>query len=249
MLVKTPFIATFLKDARSLATSRERILLITTGYGPLSHLERTVLRPVTVFIRRALFIFTENRFFIVPTTFRHRYRHSIAEIRYSDCTAIQLAGRSLIVVFKRGTQLEFPFIGGRERRKLGTMLPLLPVGGYAAKHGGMRPLCPECTNPLSDTATVCSSCKLEFKSVATAGRMALFLPGGGYFYTSNIPLAVACTLIEAALITGMIIGVLRLATAPVVATLILAGTILAMAGVKAIAFFHARQLARDIIPQ
>lgn len=248
LLVKIPFITTFLKDSRSLVTTRERILLITTGYGPLTPLERTVLRPVTVFLRRSIFIFTESRFFYVPTSFKYSYRESVAEIRYSDCSAISIAGRSIIVVFKRGMQLEFPFISGRERKKLKALFPLLPVGGFSAKPGGMRHLCPQCATPLAENSHQCASCDLTFKSVVKAGRMALFLPGGGYIYTRNVPLAIGSILIETALMVGIIIAAFQLTASPVLNLLTLVGCLLALVGVKMVAFQHGRQLAGDVIP-
>ncbi|PQP34036.1 hypothetical protein C6A37_09845, partial [Desulfobacteraceae bacterium SEEP-SAG9] len=59
LLIKIPFINSFLEDG-------ELITLITNGYALLTRLERSLLRYLTVFQRRALFVFTDRRVLYIP---------------------------------------------------------------------------------------------------------------------------------------------------------------------------------------
>lgn len=242
LLTKIPFITTFLEDG-------ELITLITSGYAPLTRLERYLLRYLTVFRRRALFVFTDRRVFYIPTTFTYDYRYSVAEIRYANCQRIIVSGRSLLFVFHNGAVEQFPYIARRERRKLRALVGNLALAaGSPNGSQNLTYLCARCGAPIPGASASCPNCRLRFWSAAQAGKMALLIPGGGYFYMHNPLYGIAAALLELLLVILLVLSWTDLyhgLKGSIPAVILLS---LALAGVKAVSFFHSRDLLQDCFP-
>lgn len=242
LLIKMPFINSFLEEG-------ELITLITRGYAPMTRLERTLLRYLTVFQRRALFVFTDRRMFYIPTTFTYGYRHSLAEIRYASCKSIQVIGRSLVFMFHNGGFEQFPYISRKECRKLQAS-----VGNFAL--GVRRPiglqnmtyLCARCGTAILNNRGACPKCRLRFWTAAQAGKRALLIPGGGYFYMDNTLYGVANAILELLLTVLLILSVIDMYhgfKGSVTAAILLS---LALAGIKTVSYFHSQDLVQGCFP-
>lgn len=240
-LVKIPFINAFLEDG-------EAIMLVTSGYGPFTRLERFLLRYLTVFQRRALFVFTDRRALYIPTTFTYGFRHSVAEIRYASCKRIDVVGSSLVFTFHSGGLEKFPYIGRKERRKLRALSGSFALGGSRTGSQKLTYLCARCRAAVPKNSALCPKCRLRFRTAATAGKMALLIPGGGYFYMNNPLYGVADAIVELLLSVLLILSVMdvyRGLPGSVPAVILLS---MVLGGVKAISFFHSQDLLQGCFP-
>jgi len=193
LLEKLPFIKPFLGKA-------EKIVLVTTGCSPMSLLEQYLGGWMVVYLKRALFVFTNTCIFHIPTTSKYTYRHSIAKILYADCTAIKIKGHTLVVTYKNGQKEKFHYIARAERNKLKAWLKTILFDGSSGKEQARRHLCPRCTEELIDDHYMCPRCNLEFKNKAEGKRTSILYPGGGYFYTRHWWLGIGDAITETALI-------------------------------------------------
>jgi len=243
LLVKISFIRSFLAEG-------ELIMMIAAGYAPMTKLERFLLRYLTVFQRRALFVFTNRRVFYIPTTFTYGYRYCLAEIIYQDCKSIEMLGRSLVFQFHNGESKRFPYIGRKERRKLKRLAGRLAPGKNSKAKGSrtMTYLCSRCGAAVPDKVASCPKCRLRFSTPAAAGKMALLVPGGGYFYLHNTLYGVAGAILESLLLVLLIMASTDMyhgfrGSIPAV---VLLG--LALAGIKTISFYHTQGLVEGCFP-
>ena len=240
-LVKIPFINAFLEEG-------EQIMFLTTGYPLLTALERFLLRYFTVFLRRALFVFTDRRIFYIPTTFDYDYRQSVAEIRYADCRAVQLVGSTLEIIFHNRNIQQFQYIGRGERRKLRSIIGDLPLGKEPTGVNNMTYLCARCKTAVPQGSASCPKCRLRFRTADRAGKLALLIPGGGYFYTGNTLYGIAFAILEL-----LFMGMLALAVFDVrdglKGSMLAVILLLAILGaLKFISFSHARELSQGCFP-
>jgi hypothetical protein len=241
LLIKIPFINSFLEDG-------ELITLITSGYAPLTRLERFLLRYLTVFQRRALFVFTDRRVFYIPTTFSYGYRYAVAEIRYGNCKSIQVIGRSLVFMFHKGGFKKFPYIRREERRKVKALVEKLILGMNPSGTQNMTCLCARCHTSIPNNSAYCPKCRLRFWTSAKAGMMALLAPGGGYFYINNTLYGFASAIMELLLTTLLILSVIDMYQGFKGSVLTAAMLCMIFAGIKAVSFFHSRDLAKGCFP-
>jgi hypothetical protein len=243
LIIKTTFIKFFLHQD-------ERILCLTTGYSPVCFKEKIITGPAFLFFKRAIFVFTDKRILHVPTSFNDGARHAISQIRYDDCSTLDIRGRSLTVLYKNGTRESFPFIGRREKKKIASILDgITPTAKEADGLNRRIYLCPSCTNPLKDKVECCPACKLEFKSGRQTKMRALFIPGGGYFYTHYALLGFTLGIGEIAVYTYFLFNLMAFKEGLAVNF----GMLTLMLGIliceKCIATFHSGQLTREFIPE
>jgi len=241
LLIKIPFINAFLEDG-------ELIKLMTSGYSPLSRLERFLLRYLTVFRRRALFVFTDRRVLYIPTTFTYGYRYSVAEIRYTNCESIQVIGRSLVFIFNNGGFEKFPYIARKERRKMRAVIDSLVLGGPPGGSQNLTYLCARCAAAIPDDSAACPQCRLRFRTAEKAGKLALLIPGGGYFYMGNTLYGFASAILEVLFAGMLILSIVDMyhgSKGGIPAVILLGMTWI---GIKAITFFHAHDLLHDCFP-
>jgi hypothetical protein len=193
LLNRLSFLKPFLEEG-------EEISLVTTGCSPVTFSERFWTGLNVFHLKCSLLIFTDRRVFHVPTNKHHHYKDSIAHFYYADCSSIGIRGLTLIVWYKNGTKEKFHHIAVREEKRLRAFLKSISLEGTAGPAQGRIHLCPRCTKELDDVKYVCGNCNLEFKDKATARRISILYPGGGYFYARHPFLGIADAVIEVILL-------------------------------------------------
>ena len=177
LIVKLAFLKPFLKKG-------EEILLITTGYSPLSSPAQYLTGFFFVYLKRAMYIFTNYRVFHVPVTAAVKHKNSIAQIDYAGCQSIILKGGTLVVKYaKVGKSEKLKAIAVSERKKIKALLKnTISLSGTHSHFASKIHLCPSCTHELEDGVYTCKSCHLKFKSRRLTALSSILIPGGGYFY-------------------------------------------------------------------
>ncbi|MBN1804925.1 MAG: hypothetical protein JW837_06715 [Sedimentisphaerales bacterium] len=178
LLQKASFIKPFLHE-------NETILCITTGCSPAPLIEQFLTGWIIFYLKRSLFIFTNERIFHIPTKHDFSYRNSIAQILYTDCQSITVKGRTLTAEYRNGKKEKFFYIPSGENKKIKNLLRLLAPEGRPGPTMERTHLCPRCTNTLIKDQYVCPTCALEFKDKEQTKKISLLYPGGGYFYTGH----------------------------------------------------------------
>ncbi|NNL78493.1 MAG: hypothetical protein HKO68_19355 [Desulfobacterales bacterium] len=195
LMVRIPFLKSFLRKG-------EKILLVTTGYSPLASPAQYLTGYLFVYLKRAMYIFTNYRIFHIPTTSVGKYKSSIAQIDYAGCQSIVLKGGTLVVQYsKSGESENFKAIAVSERKKIRTLLKKnIPLSGTKSHLAQRIHLCPRCARKLTAGKYTCGNCHLEFKSKSIATTIAALIPGGGYFYTQHYLIGGLNALLEIILI-------------------------------------------------
>ena len=157
-IVKLPFLKPFLKTG-------EKILLVSTGYSPITSLPQYVTGFLFVYLKRSLFVFTNHRIFHVPTTPNYKFKQSLSQIYYAGCQSIELKGGTLVVQYAKSGKIEkFKAMALSERKKIRALLKQKPFSGTKSQVGERFHLCPQCTRLLTAAKYVCESCGLKFKN-------------------------------------------------------------------------------------
>ena len=177
LIVKLTFLKPFLKKG-------EKILLITTGYSPLSSPAQYLTGFLFVYLKRAMYIFTNYRVFHVPVTSTLKHKNSIAEIDYAGCQSIILKGGTLVVKYANaGKSEKLKAVAVSERKRIKALLKhSIPLSGTQRHLASRIHLCPGCIHKLEDGKYTCKYCHLKFKNKRLAALSSVFIPGGGYFY-------------------------------------------------------------------
>ena len=176
----------------------ESILLVTTGYSPLNSVAQYLTGFVFSYLKRSIFVFTNQRIIHLPTTSTYKYKNSIAQIAYAGCQSIILKGGTLIVQYaKFGKIGKFKAIALQERKKIRALLKKsIPLSGTKDHLAGRIHLCPRCAHRLVEKKNECNSCHLNFKSRFVAAILAILFPGGGYFYVRQLFIGVLAAVLE-----------------------------------------------------
>ncbi len=194
LVEKIKFIKPFIKDD-------EQVLLVTKGYSPASTFEKYIIGWFFIYMKRSLFVFTNQRIFHIPTTPIYSYRNSIAQILYSRCKSIAIKKRSLIVEYaKHAGQDKFFWIAGKEIKKIRELLKTITQAPKEGEASERTHLCPGCTNALSKDKYICENCGLKFKSKTATLIFSIIFPGGGYLYTRRYFLGIIVALVEIVLL-------------------------------------------------
>jgi hypothetical protein len=199
LLQKISFIKPFLHD-------NETILCVSTGCSPASLIEQFLTGWIIYYLKRSLYIFTNERIFHIPTKKDFSYRNSIAQILYADCQSISIKGRNLTAAYKNGVKDKFFYLS--ENKKIKNLLQEMPMDGQTSPTMERTHLCPRCTNTLITAQYTCPTCALEFKDKEQARKISIIYPGGGYFYTGHPFLGVCDALTETYLTFLVIISLL-----------------------------------------
>jgi hypothetical protein len=162
----------------------ESILLVTTGYSSLNSPAQYLTGFVFSYLKRSIFVFTNQRIIHLPTTATYKYKNSIAQIAYAGCLSITLKRGTLVVQYAKFGRVEkFKAIAVQERKKIRTLLKKnIPLSGTKSHLAGRIHLCPRCAHRLVEKKYECANCQLNFKSRFVAAILAILVPGGGYFY-------------------------------------------------------------------
>jgi len=243
LIVKIPFIKPFIKE-------NERVLLITTGYSPISTIEKYLIGWLFIYLKRSLFVFTNQRIFHIPTTPSYSYRNSVAQILYPYCRSIDIKGKSLVVKYGKYSKIEKFFgIAGKEKNKIKQLLKTFQFKGQGGEASDRIHLCPRCTNELSKDNYVCESCKLRFKTNVVAIIISIIFPGGGYFFTRQYFLGTIFALTEIVLLIYLatsLVNTLNGANNGIFSLVIYAFAILFE---KAISILHSLDFIKEFIPK
>ena len=243
LIVKIPFIKPFIKE-------NERVLLITTGYSPISTIEKCLIGWLFIYLKRSLFVFTNKRIFHIPTTPNYSYRNSITQILYSHCKSIHMSGKSLVVDYaKYGKEEKFMGIAGKEKNKIKRLLETIHLEAKQGEASKRTHLCPRCTSELSKDNNVCESCKLKFKTNAVAIIISIIFPGGGYFFTRQYFLGAIAALAEIIFLIYIVISLTNTLNSAVNGIFSLAIYTFAILFVKAISILHSLDFIKEFIPK
>jgi len=243
LIVKLSFLKPFLKTG-------EKILLVSTGYSPITSLAQFVTGFLFVYLKRSLFVFTNHRIIHVPTTPNYKFKQSLSQIYYAGCQSIELKGGTLVVQYTKSEKIEkFKAIGLSERKKIRALLKRVPPSGTKSQLGDRFHLCPQCARPLAAAKYVCESCQLKFKNKIVAYILAILFPGGGYFYTRHYLLGLLNAVVEIFLllyIAMTVEGILGKVEGSMLYVLALGAIFLA---VKAISVIHSTHFIEEFIPR
>ncbi len=247
MLKKFEFLKPFLKDD-------ETILLVTTGTSSMPALEQLTTGWVIYYLKRALFVFTDKRIFHIPSTMGYKYRKSIAQVLYSDCSNIKMFGRTITAIFKNKKKERFLYINSQDKKRVKNILSKITFEDRKftpdeTSIAGRVHLCPECTNKLKKNQYICPHCQFEFKNMSMATKLSLLLPGGGYFYTGHAILGLGDAIVELILLLFVFMGIKNLIAgkSEAVGVLVVFGIFLLFE--KLITIYHAKQFIKEYIPK
>ena len=244
LIVKLTFLKPFLRNG-------EKILLITTGYSPLSSPAQYLTGFLFVYLKRAMYIFTNYRIFHIPVTSTVRHKNSIAQIDYTGCKSVALTGGTLVVQYaKYGKINKFKAIAVSERKKIRALLKnTIPVSGTNNQLASRTHLCPNCTHTLVKGKYICENCSLKFKSKRVAALSSIFIPGGGYFYIRYFLLGSLDAVLEIFLLLYSAFLIHNYLNHVPVNLIHLVATPLIFVYVKIAALFHSTHFIDEFIPQ
>ena len=176
----------------------EQILLVTTGYSPLLSLGQYLTGFAFSYLKRSLFVFTNQRIIHLPTTPSYKYKNSLAQIAYAGCQSIVMKRGTLVVQYaKFGRSEKFKAIAVQERKKIRALLKKsIPLSGTKGHLAARIHLCPRCAHRLIEKKYECQNCQLAFKSRVVAALLAIVVPGGGYFYVRQFGIGALDALLE-----------------------------------------------------
>ena len=176
----------------------EQIILVTTGYAPLNSLGQYLTGFAFSYLKRSLFVFTNQRIIHIPTTPSYKYKDSLAQIAYAGCQSMTLKRGTLVVQYANSGPVEkFKAIAAQERKKIRALLKKsIPIAGTKSQLAGRIHICPQCARRLIEKKYECSNCKLNFKSGLMAGFLAIVIPGGGYFYVRQFLIGALAAVVE-----------------------------------------------------
>lgn len=242
LLKKIPFISSFLEPD-------EKVLLVAPCVSPTSLLEQLTSGWIFIYINRAMLVVTNKGIFHIPAKTNYDYRQSIAKFRYEDCKELRVRGRYLRVQYANGKKERFLYLPRAQRLKLKAYFQNLKIGAGTAANAGRAHLCPRCTKPLAANVYQCPSCRLPFKDMATAKKLSILVPGGGYFYTGHPFLGLGDFVVELALLALVITEIGGIVEGRPEATFgaIFFGVILAIE--KLITIHHAKRYIGEYIPK
>lgn len=241
LLKKIDFLKPFLKDD-------ETVLLVTTGCSPMSVLEQFLMGWIVFYMKRSLFVFTNKRVFHIPTKPNYKYRHSLAGIPYANCRTIEMKGRTLVVTYQKGKQEKFYYMARAERKKIASLLKILPLKEVRGRLTEKVHLCPQCTNELIADNPICPNCRLEFKNKNEGKKISILYPGGGYFYTRHWWLGIGDAFTEVLLLLLVIVSLVDAVSGSEGGLFGFFFFLLVLMMEKAISVYHSDHFIKEFIP-
>jgi hypothetical protein len=242
LLRKLAFLGRFLE-------ADEKIAFVATGCSPYTTLEQMTIGAVwLVLIKRALFVFTDKRLLLIPTTRNLDYRGSISQILYQDCKRLHVKGSALVAEYHDDRKEKFFGIPGNDRAIIKRFNFVTSESDRRSENPQRSHLCPNCTQVLPTGTMACPACGLEFKSKAKALKRSVLIPGGGYFYTNHPFLGIGDALAESylLLLTVATIGAGLLGDSEAMSVFPVVLAILALE--KLITIYHSNSFLAEFIP-
>jgi len=228
----------------------ENILLVTTGYAPLSSLGQYLTGFAFSYLKRSLFVFTSQRIIHLPTTTSYKYKDSLAQMAYAGCQSITLKRGTLVVQYANSGVIEkFKAIAAQERKKIRALLKKnIPLSGTKAQLAGRIHICPQCARRLIEKKYECSNCQLNFKNWLMAAFLAIVIPGGGYFYVRHYLIGALDAVLEIFLLIWSILLLQDFYNQIPVSMIYLAAIPALYLYIKITAIIHSNHFIADFIP-
>ena len=228
----------------------ESILLVTTGYSPLNSPAQYLTGFVFSYLKRSIFVFTNQRIIHLPTTSTYKYKNSIAQIAYTGCQSIVMKGGTLIVQYAKFGRVEkFKAIAVRERKKIRALLKKnIPLSGTKGHLAGRIHLCPRCAHRLVEKKYECANCQLNFKSRLVAAILAILVPGGGYFYVRQFLIGALDAVLELFLLIYSVFLIRNFYDQVPVSMIYLVVIPLLFLYIKITAIIHSNHFTAEFIP-
>lgn len=243
LVEKITFLKPFLKE-------NEKVLLVAKGYSPVSRFEKYLIGWFFIYLKRSLFVFTDQRIFHIPTTAVYSYRNTVAQIIYSGCKSIVMKGRSLVVEYSKNSIKEkFLWLSGKEKKKITEILKTISLDDLPDESSERTHLCPNCTNALAKDTYTCGSCGLKFKTKIAAIIFSILFPAGGYLYTRKYFLGFSAVLIELVLLSVMGLSFMNYQNAVAGSIYWFIFSIVALLFEKAVMVLHTSDLIEEFIPK
>ncbi len=231
----------------------EQILRAIRACSPMTILQQLTAGAYIYYIKRCVLILTNKRILHFPTRGNYSPRKSVSEVRYGDIAKAKVRGflgGVLTLEYRSGRREKFYRLPSREVKKLKGLLAMLPGDRQVSPAKERVHVCPKCLSLLQKRRYSCSSCRLEFKDETQAARMALLVPGGGYFYAKLPALGILYGMGEAALLVLIVILLVAIAAgrgdAEEWAALI--GLVFLLGVEKLLAVNHARHFIQEYLP-
>ena len=244
LIVKLSFLKPFLRRG-------EKIYLITTGYSPLDAAGQYLTGFLFVYLKRAIYVFTNFRIIHIPITSKVRHKNSIAQIEYTGCKSIELTGGTLTIQYAQyGKSDKLKAIAVSERKKIRALLRnTIPVSGTKNQLASRIHLCPSCTRKLVEGKYTCENCSQQFKSKRVATLISIFVPGGGYFYIGHYLLGALNAVLEIFLILYSVFLINNSINHVPVNPIHLVAAPLIFLYIKIAALFHSTHFTDEFIPR
>ena len=230
----------------------EEVLLAMRGCSPMTSMQQFTSGWMIYYVKRCTLVVTNRRIMHFPAKKDFSPRQSIAQILYGDVEEIKPSAflSRFTVKYKNGSKETFLYV--KESAKLKSILPAIQLTGQQPTTIGARHhLCPKCNAVLTPGVYACSSCRLEFKNEQRARKLSIIYPGGGYFYTNHPFLGAGDAIVEAILISMVLMGLVNMLsgvydTAAGLFQVVFFGFILVLE--KLYSVYHAKHYVKEYIP-
>jgi hypothetical protein len=227
----------------------EVILLVTPAASPLNFVDYLISGASIMYLKRCLLVFTDRRILHIPTTAGLKYKGSIAQIYYADCTKIDLQMAKLIFTYENGKTEKFVSIPVGYRKKIKSILDGIPFESKAGRYLERVHLCPSCGQILQTDMDRCAGCQLEFKNKAEGKKLSILAPGGGYFYTRHPFFGIGDAFSEIILIIAVLIGIISTLNGEKDGLFLLFFFGILLIIEKLISIYHSNHLISEFIPK
>lgn len=226
----------------------EKIMLVTTGCSPTSLGEQFLTGWIYMYLKRAIFVFTNKRILHIPTTHKYGYRHSVARVLYDDIQSIKMSGGKLVIKYANGKKDIFLHILRKDRKKIKSYLKTISLNAQPGEGKARVHLCPRCTHELVAGDYVCPNCRLEFKNKAEGRRLAIIFPGGGYFYTRHPFIGIGDAIGEAILLFLLVMALIEVFKKTPESGFNLVVIAIVLSIEKIVSIYHSNHYLKEFIP-
>ncbi|MEJ2542498.1 MAG: hypothetical protein P8Y99_00355 [Calditrichaceae bacterium] len=227
----------------------EVLLLVTPAASPLNFVDYLISGAAIIYLKRCLLVFTDRRILHIPTTASLKYKGSIAQIYYVDCTNIDLQMAKLIFTYENGKTEKFVSIPMGYRKKIKSILDSKPYESGAGRYLERVHLCPSCGQVLQTDMDRCGSCQMEFKNKIDGKKLSIIIPGGGYFYTRHPFFGISDAITEGILIIAVFFGIISTLGGEEGGLFLLLFFGILLIIEKLISIYHSNHLISEFIPK
>lgn len=234
----------------------EAVLYVCRANAPMGGVEMALQNAWSYYQTLGALVITNKRAIHLLLNYKNNWRRSMRSMRWGDVESATakgfLGGKTVEFKFRNGKKETLQRLGNADGKKLNVLLPALvqASSGDVSPQGEMASVCPECLKPLTPKVYRCGTCGLVFKDTSTMLKRTLLIPGGGYLYTGQWPLAIIGGLVELFLFVVLLAWILIGAgvvtpqdpnTSRADAPGIIIGVLVIIALEKAVQYYHCRR--------